>query len=228
MPWCCYQCVGVGVGVLSSLVLVPVCDGIDGMPPPRGFRPFPLQQPLTSHVTSSPEKYIWILYILYILYIYYIFYILYISIPSPTAAKVTRDLLPREIHLTIWTKTFLWYLVNSRSTVVFWEIQEKTLKCRFKGAAWVGTSDVLYFSVTWIWKYDDRHRHPNINIKEIIWLGDLLVSTNLLTLNLKAVGGEISSCWWYVSSYTNSISWQYKAICNIAIQVAPAGGQSNL
>ena len=36
---------------------------------------------------------------------------------------------------------------------------------------------VLYFSVIWVLKYilyNDRHRNPNINIREIIWLGNQL------------------------------------------------------
>ena len=47
---------------------------------------------------------------------------------------------------------------------------------------------VLYFSVIWVSKYmiDDRHRNPNINIREIIWLGNqlLFMKIELSVINL--------------------------------------------
>ena len=43
-----------------------------------------------------------------------------------------------------------------------------------EGRGQAGT--LLYYisQVIWVSKYDDRHRNPNINIREIIWLGNQL------------------------------------------------------
>ena len=71
------------------------------------------------------------------------------SIPSPTAANVTRDLLPREIHLTIWTKNISLIFGQQSLYRRLLRNPRKTLKCCFKGAAWVGTSDVCQIEHFW-------------------------------------------------------------------------------
>ena len=38
----------------------------------------------------------------------------------------------------------------------------------------LGTLLYVYFLVIWVSKYVDKHRNPNINIREIIWLGNQL------------------------------------------------------
>ena len=92
-----------------------------------------------------------------------------------------KDEILQEVGYFPWTFHFITYLLISisRGCTVYkcflslLHNLNQDLKYGGRFRPYVAIA-VLYFLVIGYWNIDDRHRNPNINIREIIWLGNQL------------------------------------------------------
>ena len=99
--------------------------------------------------------------------------------------QVLLPLLSLQNINTFWTsyvhtKEFRWFrmLYQSRKQIYIYSgcLSEMKILMALVGEGRGQAGTLLYYisQVIWVSKYDDRHRNPNINIREIIWLGNQL------------------------------------------------------